>query len=1004
MKPVLASILIFLCLQIGQAQLPQYHAQVFGAEQGLDAGGISLVFKDHQQFLWVVSDDVVQRFDGRNVHKHGFEKMVMQGFCDSDNRIWLLSGQKIWRSIADRWGFELMPLDTAEMGLPGAIFQLEGRPFCTLTKKGFFEWNEKSGRFQRLHTPLPPALSTLHYSRFDVCGTTVFYPGKDSMIAADLATGRAMSVPTPTIFSTFCAITPDLGVISYYDGHSVWVDFKKGTTAPIDAVRYGLSEKSRRMTLMDAVPLGDSVFLVTTRYGACSYDLRNDNFTRHRIFAEGKPIGLEEAMVRVFQDELGTFWAHNSTNVIAFSDVRNSIGLLRNYSDDPAQSWSNRIIGFTEDAEQNIWFGGFNGFNKLDTKTGRVEMHPPEEDATDRLSHISVRGMAFDGRYLILGPTLKGMWLYDPRSDRFRRPVFATDSVRAAIEREFVRGIVPLRDGNFFVCARHRSYLLDGKTYRLNFLEFPESIGELHAACQDSLGRIWIGSQQSIVVLDEQYRFLFRHAVEGGSLVSIFQRSKDEMLIGTNNGLMGLSPASAHGTWTRVDGPIDGHAVNTIYSDRRNRFWFGTDNGLFLADQQLRVFRRFDFADNIQSEYYYPFSVLRASSGLLFLGGRNGINYFYPENIEIDARPLSVTVQTLTIGDSVQWNPRSGLVLSHHQNTLQFGVVAPYFNNAGKLQYRYRLSEDGEWFPTGGSSVIRLVGLAPGSYRLEVAASIAGAQWYSAPPLEFRIRPAVWQTTAFIIGAVVAGLLALFFFVRHREKLLQKRQQQSLELERLKTTALQYELEAAEAKLQSLRLQMSPHFLFNALNSIQELILTGNSDGAAMYLSKFSKLLRMVLTHSDHDIVSLREEIGMLKLYLELESLRFYDTFEYAIECEPGIDQDEYKLPTLLIQPFVENAIWHGLLHKEGQRRLHIRFETDAEENLVCTVEDNGIGREAAHKTNGNGRHAGKGMSTGIERLQALNSRHHQQNALEIIDLTAADGTAAGTRVRIKLT
>ncbi|MBK9012777.1 MAG: histidine kinase [Saprospiraceae bacterium] len=232
--------------------------------------------------------------------------------------------------------------------------------------------------------------------------------------------------------------------------------------------------------------------------------------------------------------------------------------------------------------------------------------------------------------------------------------------------------------------------------------------------------------------------------------------------------------------------------------------------------------------------------------------------------------------------------------------------------------------------------------------------------------------------------------------------MLRKRQQQSLELERLKTTALQYELEAAEAKLQSLRLQMSPHFLFNALNSIQELILTGNSDGAAMYLSKFSKLLRMVLTHSDHDIVSLREEIGMLKLYLELESLRFYDTFEYNIECEPGIDQDEYKLPTLLIQPFVENAIWHGLLHKEGQRRLHIRFETDTEENLVCTVEDNGIGREAAHKTNGNGRHAGKGMSTGIERLQALNSRHHQQNALEIIDLTAADGTASGTKVRIK--
>ena len=94
-------------------------------------------------------------------------------------------------------------------------------------------------------------------------------------------------------------------------------------------------------------------------------------------------------------------------------------------------------------------------------------MHPPDEDATDRLSHISVRGMAFDGRYLILGPTARGMWLYDPRSDRFRRPIFATDSVRAAMDREFVSGIVPLSDGNFFVCARHHTYLLEGKSYRL---------------------------------------------------------------------------------------------------------------------------------------------------------------------------------------------------------------------------------------------------------------------------------------------------------------------------------------------------------------------------------------------------------------------------------------------------------------------------------------------------------------------------------------------------------
>jgi len=207
---------------------------------------------------------------------------------------------------------------------------------------------------------------------------------------------------------------------------------------------------------------------------------------------------------------------------------------------------------------------------------------------------------------------------------------------------------------------------------------------------------------------------------------------------------------------------------------------------------------------------------------------------------------------------------------------------------------------------------------------------------------------------------------------------------------------------AAEAKLQSLRLQMNPHFLFNALNSIQELILTQNSDGAAMYLSKFSKLLRTVLSHSEQEFLSLRDEIGILQLYVELESLRFSDTFEFNLDWHPELDLDEHMLPTLLLQPFVENAIWHGLLHKKGKRKLSVRFESDEDENLVCTIEDNGIGRAAAYKINRD-LHTDKGLSSSTERLQALNERYNQQNILEINDLISEDGTPAGTRVRITL-
>lgn len=987
------------------AQLPNYHGQVFGVENGLDAGRISTIFKDQQQFLWIVSDATIQRFDGQNVYKYTFELNVSQTLCDRENRIWVLAGQKIWSSDTEHWGFKEISFDTLALGQPCILFQLRGQPFCIITKKGFATWNEQTGNFQKLATSFPTPTFSPGSNRIDTCGTTIFYPGKDYFLSADLATGRFRTIPRTKPFSSFCALTPDLAVVSYFDGHSFWLDFSKGLSIPMDAVQYKLSKQQHRLNLKDAEPIGDSLFMVTSRFGACTYDLRNDRFVQHRIFSEGKPIGLTEALVQVFKDGNGTFWAHNSSSIIAFSSIRNSIGLLRNFLDDPTQYWSNRVIGFTEDKAGNIWFGGFNGFNKIDIKTGQIEIHPPEDEVSDRLSHISVRGMASDGHYIILGPTLKGMWLYEPLSDRFRRPRYDHDSVRIKMDQEFVHGIYPLQDGNFLICGRKQAYLLQHKSYLLKCMQFPGSDGNIQVAYQDSQGRIWISTTPGMTVLDRAYNYLFKIPTGNEQVVSICQRSENELLIGTTRGLRSISPASEQGKWSKVEGPLETVATILIHRDSLQRFWFGTDKGLYLMDTHLKGFRHFDFADNIQSSVYYPFSMLKAKNGLLFLGGRDGINYFYPEDIELEARSLVVDLQTIFIGngDSTIWNPGRDLVFEAGQNTLTVEVVVPYYNNAGKLQYRYRLGKQSQWINTDGSHMIRLTDLSPGSYQLEVEASVEGGLWYAADPLDFRIRPQFWQYPAFMVGMAVLLLGLGYFFVRRRENILKKRQEQSLELEKHKTTALQYELEAAEAKLQSLRLQMNPHFLFNALNSIQELILTGNSDGAAMYLSKFSKLLRLILIHSDHEFLSIREEIGILELYLELESLRFYDTFEYHIECEPGLDQDEYKLPTLLIQPFVENAIWHGLLHKEGMRRLLVRFETEEDDSLICIIQDNGIGRAAALKVKNIGGHTGKGMSSSAERLQVMSSRHGRKNALEVIDLFSEEGAATGTCIRITI-
>ncbi len=215
---------------------------------------------------------------------------------------------------------------------------------------------------------------------------------------------------------------------------------------------------------------------------------------------------------------------------------------------------------------------------------------------------------------------------------------------------------------------------------------------------------------------------------------------------------------------------------------------------------------------------------------------------------------------------------------------------------------------------------------------------------------------------------------------------------------------LQNKQKALESRLQSLRLQMNPHFLFNALNSVQQMILANEEMIATKYLSRFSKLLRAILVHSDKETITLKEELEILNLYIELESIRFKGSFNYKIICDEDIDVEEVKVPTLLVQPFVENAIWHGLMHKEGDRQLTVEF-IEKGDSLQCIIEDNGVGRKQAAAIKGvslNGvNHQSKGIAVTTERLKAMKNIAGEEGTVVFIDKQQADGTAAGTRIEI---
>jgi ligand-binding sensor domain-containing protein len=210
----------------------------------------------------------------------------------------------------------------------------------------------------------------------------------------------------------------------------------------------------------------------------------------------------------------------------------------------------------------------------------------------------------------------------------------------------------------------------------------------------------------------------------------------------------------------------------------------------------------------------------------------------------------------------------------------------------------------------------------------------------------------------------------------------------------------------AESQLMALRAQMNPHFVFNCLNSIQECIVTEKYSEASKYLIKFSKLFRMVLNNSGRNLVTIQEEHDVLELYLQLEQMRFERSFSYEIIIDEDLETDETLLPSMLVQPYVENALWHGLMHSTGQRNVTIEFRRVNEEILECRIDDNGVGREKSFElkklNSKTKRHESKGLLISRERLEVL-QRQGQHAQVKMIDKYDENHQATGTLVVIEL-
>ena len=432
----------------------------------------------------------------------------------------------------------------------------------------------------------------------------------------------------------------------------------------------------------------------------------------------------------------------------------------------------------------------------------------------------------------------------------------------------------------------------------------------------------------------------------------------------------------------------------SVLVDKNDQVWWGDYMSVSVLlnagdHEQLTTYNE---KDGLPAAYYQTLKLEQQKDGTIWGLTSNGLFSFHPDSVGNNALPPVLLINEVKVQDSDYVHAQSPS-LSFKHNSVQFVFAGVCLSDPSKVKYAYRLiGLDSNWTFTS-NRIAQFNGLAPGEYRFEVKACNNSNLWTTEPvQYSFTIRPPFWKTNAFRIFLVLFISAVVFLVYRRRIRAVQA------------SASLKQQLTELEAR--AIRAQMNPHFIFNSLNAIQEAIVTEKIDAAYDYLSRFSKLLRMVLDHSEKNLISLGSELETIRLYLSLESLRFSQSFNYKISVNPALDPDDIYIPTLLLQPFVENAIWHGLINLPGEKRLNLIFE-ETNGMLECIIEDNGVGRARAAEIKqqklGAARFESKGTRLAFQRVELLNRERKDSANIEIIDLTNAQGEPSGTRVVIRL-
>lgn len=719
-----------------------------------------------------------------------------------------------------------------------------------------------------------------------------------------------------------------------------------------------------------------------------------------------KVASLQAAITAILEDHFGHFWISTSKGVVRLSPNFSVMETFLN---------NEFVSSILEDNEGGIWISTVNNglfyLNNLDIRNYIFNPDSLKEPLCLAADNKGVYAGFWSGKLAYFSNTLA-----DPRivysSDDYIYHLYYDDNKRILISKKNTGYLENFKFKGFNTNKNNGlkgEYLLRKNgdlinatiagLYRVTdnsinaFAHFNQRVNTLF---EDRNGELYLGTNNGIFILDDSTKQLeiFHKSIEGLRVDKIV--AIDSFLCAATRGKGFMIQTKDSVTFIDESKGLCNNIIHRI-AVFKNTVYCASYNGISRI-----AFQSFD-------PLKYSITNIGLSEGLIdkeindivmlrdtvWVASKKTLTFFPINSSFINKTPPLIHFTDFRVNQK-RVDLLSNYSFSHNTNNVSISFEAISFKSYGNIVYKVFLISDLDTFvSTSSNRQFEFLALKPGNYTFQVSAMNNSGVWSLNPiKLTFSIATPFWKTYWFMFLIVAFFGVLGWLFVKNRISRIR-------ESERIQTD---FNKQLVQLEIKALRAQMNPHFIFNVINSIQDYILKNDARAAQRYLSKFAKLVRSILDNSVNGEVFLEDELKAAELYVELEQQRFEDKFEFEIIINEDVDSGSLLVPSMILQPFLENAIKHGISNLQSKGKITLKvFQNDIFVKVL--ISDNGIGRTAAADINKSNviDHISYGSLITTKRVEAYNKAHNTKIDLRIIDLYDSENVAAGTLVTLEI-